>query len=1286
MVDLAEAPARPDPRGPGNSGALTPYVPRLVVDWLSTDPQQRHRTVEGTLLFADISGFTRLTERLSRLGQIGAEEMSEALNGTFGELLAAADADGADLLKWGGDAVLLIFTGDEHEARAARAAFRMRATLRVVGRLDTSAGKAVLRMSQGLHSGPVELFLVGDDSLHRELVVCGPGVTAVVGAESAADAGQILLGRSTAARLAPAALGAAVVDGARLLRREPEIGTTSPTVRRAGPDLGCALPAPIRRHLLHGAAAPEHRQIAVAFVSYSGTDEMLRRSGPEAVAGALDHCIRTIARSAADHEVTFFEGDIAADGGKVMLTAGAPTSAGHDAERLLLTVRRIIDEAGELPARAGVNDGFVFAGDFGPDFRRTYSVKGDAINLAARLCARAAPGQVLATTSVTGHSDLRFRTRELPPFVVKGKARPVTAVDVGPAADRDGGLSSTPLVGRAEELAIIRRSVAGLGSGTGSVLHVLGEAGIGKSRLLSELLAAAPEARALTVSCEEYEASTPYHSMRTLVRALVGLDERTPPAQLVTELDQRLRVDAPELVGRLPLLGTVLDLPVPDTDETRGLSDEFRRRRVEETVAELFGRLLPGPTVIVVDDAQHLDAASAGVLDRLLRLTTGHPWLVALAQRSDPQGWEAPPDHAVTTIPLRPLDSQDSARLLVAATADHPLPRSSLATLATRAAGNPLFLESLALAVGPAGGVESLPHSVRDLVTVQLDRLVPSDRTVLRYASVLGTQFHPDQLPPLLPESVAEPDETTYRRLDDFLTDQPDGSRRFRHSLLREVAYQGLPYRTRRILHDRVGREMEAGDPDRSPELLSLHFFQAGRYDKSWDYSLHAGRLARKKFANQEAVDLLGRALESARRGPRGMVPAAELGTVLEELGDTWFVIGLTDQAADAYRRARRELGEDPVRRARVVAKEARIDQRLRRLPQSLRRVTRALNELEQVPGRWASSARSLLCMRYAISRFAQGRVEEALRWGDQAARDAEESTDKATLAQAYATLHGIYVAAGMEPPMPYGELALHAYTELEDLPHQADCTNNIAVSALDHNRWVEAAESFGEAAAIYRRIGDTQGEGLATYNRAEVLVRQGHLDAAVELLEETLRTGRSVSDQELVALVRREQGRISCRLGRSEDGLAILAEAREIFGQIGEAEEIPGTDLAICEGLLLAGDDHGALDLADRLLDTDGDEPVWRAGLHHLRGHALLRVGEEAAATDAFETGVKEADANDDRYGYALNLLGLVALTPDAAEAANQSAEAWSQLRSLGVVELPVGLSPRGTAPSRRR
>ncbi|HEV8420764.1 MAG TPA: adenylate/guanylate cyclase domain-containing protein, partial [Actinomycetota bacterium] len=182
------------------SEPLRAYVPRLLIEWLREDPTAPFKEVEGTLAFVDISGFTKMCERLARKGKVGAEEVNDVLDASFTQLLSIAYDDGGGVVKWGGDAVLLLYTGSHHVQRASRAAFRMRGKLREIGaRLRTSAGLISLRMSVGIHSGRFHFFLVG--GLHRELVVTGPSATRTVLAESIATAGDVVLTPEAAALL-----------------------------------------------------------------------------------------------------------------------------------------------------------------------------------------------------------------------------------------------------------------------------------------------------------------------------------------------------------------------------------------------------------------------------------------------------------------------------------------------------------------------------------------------------------------------------------------------------------------------------------------------------------------------------------------------------------------------------------------------------------------------------------------------------------------------------------------------------------------------------------------------------------------------------------------------------------------------------------------------------------------------------------------------------------------------------------------------------------------------------
>jgi len=169
---------------------LVSFVPRLTLEWLRSHPERRWLEIEGTLAFVDISGFTAMSEQLSSRGRAGAEEVTDVMNSTFSALLEKAYALGGGLLKFGGDALLLLYEGDRHAERAARAAFEMRRTLRSIGRPRTSAGTVQLRMHAGLHTGRFQFFLVGDS--HRELLITGPAASRTVEMEAASEAGEIL--------------------------------------------------------------------------------------------------------------------------------------------------------------------------------------------------------------------------------------------------------------------------------------------------------------------------------------------------------------------------------------------------------------------------------------------------------------------------------------------------------------------------------------------------------------------------------------------------------------------------------------------------------------------------------------------------------------------------------------------------------------------------------------------------------------------------------------------------------------------------------------------------------------------------------------------------------------------------------------------------------------------------------------------------------------------------------------------------------------------------------------
>jgi class 3 adenylate cyclase/tetratricopeptide (TPR) repeat protein len=1256
---------------------LQAYVPELVLEWLSSYPDRRYVAIDGSLAFVDIAGFTMLTERLASRGRVGAEEMSDILDTTFGTLIQAARPDGADLVKWGGDAVFLFFRGPDHALHAARAAYQMRKALRTLGGQRASAGRVTLQMSAGIHSAQFHFFLVGDPALHKELIVCGPAASTTAHMQSLATASEIALSEATAALLPQAVLGPPIPHG-RLLRAEPRsIRITGNVAEQTQVDLTKMLPPPIRAHLLLTEGESEHRPITVAFVQFSGTDALLNGGGPNALAAALDECVRNVQRAAAEHDITFLESDLNRDGGKIMLVAGAPRSGGHDEDRMLRAVRQIVDRPGTLALRAGINRGSVFSGDFGPDFRRTYSVKGDAINLAARLAAKAAAGQVIATSDVIHRSQTGFALQDLAPFAVKGKSQPVHAVVVGPAAPEPGQDPERDFVGRGHEVGVLSRALDEARWGQGKFVEVIGEPGMGKSRLIDEIRSLAPDLHIVDGPTGSYHSNTPYYPFRTLLRRLLGLTTHTDPVSIANRLTDRVRDSAPHLRPWLPLLGVILDIELPPTQETNELDEQFRAPKVAEAAIEFLRFALPTPTLLVFDNVHLVDDASADLLRRLAEQVKQQPWLVLVTRADRSSGYVPDPSDGHERLPLAPIDEASALALLASTGNAARMGPQAMSVIARKAGGNPLFLRELVLAASRSGSVTNLPDSVEDVVTTEIDRLDPHDRTLLRYAAVLGVRFPLSDLRQLLVEQGQILDRDALGRLGDFI--EPDGAAgmRFGHAVIREAAYAGLPYRLRRHTHQQVADALErtASDREDLADQLAMHFFHAGDYEKAWTYSRAAGDRARARYAHIEAIEFLERALDAA--GRLGGIAPAELASVYEQLGDVRDMAGLSTEAADAYGRGRRFVGGDPVMLARLMFKEGSVAQRLGKFSASLRLLSRGRVVLDGTSGADAEAARSRLATRYAFGKYLQGKYDEAMRWGAIGASEAARAGDRAAVAYAYNTMHLAHLHARQVEEQPFGELALAIYEELGDLRMQGHCVNNLAIGAMQDGRWALCADLLHRAADLFRRVGDAANEANAVYNRADLLIRQGRFAEVEPLLAAALRAAQAVDDHQLVALVLRERGRMLSGLGRWKEALAVFHDARGRLTGLGVPQDVIALDGALAECLLLSGRiDEGSAVAAEALARARALRAnTLIATLLRIQGFGLLAAGRREEARSVLEVGLRSPAGADGQQELALMMMALAQLSDElpATEASDLRRRGGEILDRLGVVAVPA-------------
>ncbi len=1254
---------------------LRPYLPRLLLQWLGECPDDTFRVVDGSIAFVDISGFTRLSERLATRGKVGAEELTEAIGMCFTRLLGVAYANGGGLIKFGGDALLLLFTGPNHAVKAAAAAIGMRRELREIGSLSTPGGRVVLKMSVGVHSGRFHFFLGGGS--HRELMITGPAASETVLMENTADAGEILVSPSTAEALPAGVIGNEKGPGF-LLRKEPGGDGHARRDVEMLPStemmIEC-IPVATREHVLAGLHEPEHKRVTVAFIHFDSSDHLIETAGAEACAEALDALVRDVQHAVDRHGVCFLGTDVDRDGGKIILTAGAPTASGNDEESMLLALREIIDREHALPIRIGVNRGHVFAGDIGPFYRRTYTVMGDAVNLSARLMAKAQPGEILATEGVLQQSRTRFEAEPLEPFHVKGKAQPVQAFRLGSAVRAEAPREETavPLIGREHEMEVLLTGLAGAREGSGRIIEIVGEPGIGKSRLIDEVKANAADMTIISAVCELYQTSTPYAPLASPLRHLFGIGDAEEDAVAGERLRAIVASQAPGLLPWVPLLGILLNVPIPPTPEVAQLDDEFRRQRLEEVTVELLSTLLVEPTLVIVEDAHWMDEASADLLKRLTAAISDLPWLVLSTRRDVDEGFVAS-GGAVEILRPEPLDAAAAAALVDAVTEESPLAPHEIAALAERSGGNPLFLKELLAAARDAGGIEGLPDSVEALITARIDRLPPRERTILKRLSVLGPAFRGELARAVVPAELAS-DERAWERLEEFIDTDAEDTLRFRHALIRDAAYEGLPYKLRRDLHALVGStiEREAGDEaEEHAEILSLHFFNAHRFGDSWRYSRIAAERARSIFANVEAADFYERAIDSARREEG--VPVEDLTAVHEALGDVRKRIGEFPRASSSYGHARRLLAGDTIAAARLMLKEARVRQASGRFADAIRWIRKADRSLSGHEGPDAGAQRSQAFVAYAAVRKDQGRQSDVIKWSERAIPEAQMAGDRDALAHAYMLLESAFVNLGMWEKAIYSGHALELYKQLGDLWGQGIIYNNIGARAYFEGRWDEAVIMYGRSREACEKIGDAVSAALGTVNAGEILSDQGHYEDAEPLFRKALRVWKAAGDPSSVAYATSNLGRLAYRRGEYDDAMALLEEARTTFEETATLADAIEAQARIAECLLFAGKTDEPLEIAEELLErtkaTSGESGPVTPMLFRLKGCALQRLCDVDGARQALERSLFVARGRSALYDVALAMGPLSSLVPDE-KADEFIAERRKIFDQLGVVRV---------------
>ncbi|HSB85867.1 MAG TPA: tetratricopeptide repeat protein, partial [Ilumatobacteraceae bacterium] len=958
-------------------------------------------------------------------------------------------------------------------------------------------------------------------------------------------------------------------------------------------------------------------------------------------------------------------------------TAGVPDAVEDGEGRILAVGRTLVEADLQLPIRVGVNTGHVFAGEVGAAWRRVYTVMGDAVNLAARLMAKAGPGEVIASRVTLDHTSTPFATSALEPFMVKGKRHPQHASSVGQRfAGRGRDLAALSFVGRVDELTRLSAAMTAALTDEGAVAEIVGEAGIGKSRLVRELIARASGARVVRVTCEPFASDRPYFMARVILRTGLNIPLEASADEAGAQLIDWLRVNGRELLPFAPLLAVALDADVAPTSAVDDLGPDYRAAKLREVAAATLHLAFDHPLMLVVEDAMWMDEASSLLLANALQVVGASRWFGCLTTRDPSQGLSARLGFESTVTELTPLDARLAAHLAAQLTDDADVPHSDLLELCARAKGNPLFLLELAHARRDLGSLDAMPGTLEDLIAARIDRLSPADRNLLRHAAVLGDRFVPELFDRTLGDRFPTP--VPWERVSDFLVvDQ--GELRFSHDLVRRVAYSGLPFHHRRQLHLRIGHALiPQGDPDDARlGLLALHFHGSGDHALAWKYNRMAGQRAWDNYATLEATAFFERAITNARPD-RGIVDQADLAATYEAMADVALLAGRFDLAREGLRGARWLRAGDRRAIARLCRKEGKLRERLGRYGAAERWFRQSLRTLETCVDSSDSEVaadRAELQVEWASFSIMRQKYRPGVRWCRRALVDAVASGDRRTEAHVYYLLEWALAELGDDEAHRYRDLAQPIYEDVGDYVGLGAVLLNRGVDALAAGRWEEASSSFEEARRAYQRGGDVVSVAHAAHNLAEVYIEQGRHEEAEACLRESRRIWRASGFAMGLAAVTSALGRTMARSGRTDEAVDLLRDALRRFEALEHAPFVAESRARLAEAYVFGQRWHEALDIVDELGDTASvGGPAIAALANRMRGIALAAVGDVDAARDVLEQTRDFAEKAGIEWESALTVLELARLPgtpPDEREILESRASLV--LKRMGVVEAVV-------------
>jgi adenylate cyclase len=1250
--------------------------------------------VDGAALFADISGFTPLTEALVRAfgPQRGAEELTRQLNQVYDALVNELHRYQGSVISFSGDAITCWFDEDDG-LRATLCALGMQQAMeRFVSiaiaspRRDGEAVQVSLAMKASVAAGEARRFMVGDPKIQLIDVLAGTTLDRLAAGEHLANKGEVVLDHAAAYALVRKA-------NIREWREDHETGEQFAVV--VGVDgkvstipisslfsnvlsdemvRGWLLP-PVYERLRRGQGdfLAELRPAVPLFLRFGGIDY----DGDEAAGEKLDAYIRWVQNVLSEYDGYLLQLTVGDKGSYLMSTFGAPVAHENDAVRAVSAALKLLDMPTELAfiqsVQIGIAMGRTWAGAYGGAARRTYGVMGDDVNLAARLMQAAPEGQILVSEPVRLTAGNPFTWESLPPMRVKGKAEPVIVSRVvGLRPRRTFRLQvpeyELPMVGRETNMAFVQETLQRAQAGQGQIVALVGEAGVGKTRLLAEIIRLTSEQRIVGLGgeCESFGMETSYLVWQPIWRGFFDIDPTWSLTQQTKALETQLASIDPGLVQRLPLLEAVLNIPIPDNELTQSFDAKLRKTSLEALLVDcLHSRAINTPLLIVLEDCQWIDPVSHDLLEIVGRAIADLPVMVVITMR--PPEIEQLQESKVSKLPnyteirLESFDSDKAQKLIHLKLEQFSIqpgmfPAKFIKRIIDRAQGNPFYIEELLNYLFNQKDTEKsltidLPTSLHSLILSRLDQLTESQKTTIKVASIIGRLFRVALLwgthPGLGEQHRVQADLQTLQQMQLTSLDpaEPELAYFFRQIVTQEVAYESLQFSTRATLHSQLAQYIEQEYQqtlEQFVDLLAFHYLRGQEWEKALQYNLMAAQGAQRAFANESAIIACQRALDSISRLQGTRDTSAERIAAHETLGDVLSLTGRYDDALENYATARvivADLPRTPEQTCHLsdlCRKIAEVYERRSDYETAFEWLKKGLGYLnEEEPT--VEAARIYLLGAGVYHR--QGKNHDAMEWSQKSIHVASQiGTREGHRVQAQASylLGGIYTRlGGANDAILFCERSVQAYGEIEDIVGQARAYNNLGIAYSNQGAWEKSSRAYEKSLAINQQIGNIQEQGFVANNLANIYLYRGEWDQAANLYNENNAIWKQLGAALPEAVTLSNLAQVYIYQGAWDLAQAALTRSEEIFANIGSQDFLPELDRRWAEYYLGTGKFELALEYIRRSLELAAaqDAHLEEGMTYRILGNAQMLQGDHRDADLSLQKGLQLLLGLDSEY-----------------------------------------------------